>query len=452
MPLSEDKALADSREMAESFNSPETAYYFERFGFCPKQIGDSPNRDLGTVVVIPAYNEANLLEALNALSGAAKPSGSIEIIVVINSKEGELEEILGCNAKAYKEACEFARAAGGRAFHIHVLLCTNLPHKKTGVGLARKIGMDEALRRFDQVKRPEGVIVCFDADCTCDADYLVKLESWFSDRERIGCSIYFEHPLEGSESPEVYEAITLYELHLRYYVEGLRYAGFPYAFHTIGSSMAVRADVYRKQGGMNKRQAGEDFYFLHKVIPLGGFGDLTGTRVIASPRASNRVPFGTGRAVGEFLQGKELLTYNHQSFFDLKALFENVEKMYSTRAVGVVPEALETFLKQEGFDPALEEMLQNSSGLVAFKKRFFDWFDAFQTMKFLHHARDYYYANKTVAQEAASLLPLISGGTLLIEKSAGELLVFYRKWQRENPRYFRSLALSDSFCKTTLKP
>ena len=85
-----------------------------------------------------------------------------------------------------------------------------------------------------------------------------------------GCSIYFEHPLHGPLEPKVYEAIAAYELHLRYYVQALRYAAFPYAHHTIGSSMAVRADAYAKQGGMNKRQAGEDFYFLHKIIPLGG--------------------------------------------------------------------------------------------------------------------------------------------------------------------------------------
>jgi hypothetical protein len=137
------------------------------------------------------------------------------------------------------------------------------------------------------------VIACFDADCTCDPNYLAATENFFQSQPSApGASIYFEHPLDGENR----EPIALYELHLRYYVEALRYAGFPHAYHTIGSSMAARADPYFKQGGMNKRKAGEDFYFLHKIIPLGGFGEINDTRVIPSPRASHRVPFGTGRA------------------------------------------------------------------------------------------------------------------------------------------------------------
>ena len=33
-----------------------------------------------------------------------------------------------------------------------------------GVGLARKIGMDEACYRFHKVRRSRGIIACFDAD------------------------------------------------------------------------------------------------------------------------------------------------------------------------------------------------------------------------------------------------------------------------------------------------
>jgi len=42
-------------------------------------------------------------------------------------------------------------------------------------------------------------------------------------------------------SAQVYGAIAAYELHLRYYVQALRYAGFPHAHHTVGSCLAVRA-------------------------------------------------------------------------------------------------------------------------------------------------------------------------------------------------------------------
>ena len=38
--------------------------------------------------------------------------------------------------------------------------------------------------------------------------------------------------------------------------------------------MAVRADAYLRQGGMNRRKAGEDFYFLNKFMVLGGYGEM----------------------------------------------------------------------------------------------------------------------------------------------------------------------------------
>ena len=85
--------------------------------------------------------------------------------------------------------------------------------------------------------------------------------------------------------------------------------------------MAVRADIYAGQGGMNKRQ-GEDFrIFLHKIIPLGQFGEINNTRVIASPRPSARVPFGTGKAVREFLDNGRIESYPLAAFEDLKVFF-----------------------------------------------------------------------------------------------------------------------------------
>jgi hypothetical protein len=76
-------------------------------------------------------------------------------------------------------------------------------------------------------------------------------------------SIYFEHP-----TPEIYfdkkiiQSIISYELHLRYYIQKQKFIGLPYACHTVGSSMAVKASSYCKYGGKNTRKAGQDFYFL----------------------------------------------------------------------------------------------------------------------------------------------------------------------------------------------
>jgi len=110
------------------------------------------------------------------------------------------------------------------------------------------------------------MIICFDADCLCDSNYFLAIEEHAEKHPSAdGFNIYFEHPCEGTDYPqEIYEGIIQYELHLRYMNQFLRYAGFPFAYHTIGSSFAVRAGTYALQGGMNSRKAGEDFYSLIK--------------------------------------------------------------------------------------------------------------------------------------------------------------------------------------------
>src|SRR5258705_1441196 len=268
----------------------QTDGYFRRFGFCERQMQTPPDSDLSLAVVIPCFNEPDLVKSLESLRRSERPSGGVEVIVVVNSAAGCSPGILKQNQRSLNEARQWTETQKEPRLTVHLIDAQNLPPRHAGVGLARKIGMDEALRCFDDIgKLNEGIILCFDADCECAPNYLASVEGHFRvHRDSPGCSICFEHPLEGEMQPAVYDAVTNYELHLRYYVQALRYAQFPHAYHTIGSSMAVRARVYMEQGGMNRRQAGEDFYFLHKLIPLGGFTELNATTVYPSPRASDR--------------------------------------------------------------------------------------------------------------------------------------------------------------------
>lgn len=397
-------------------------FYFGRFGFrqhLPPLISEPPHPQLGQIIVIPCYNEPNLLASLNSLWRCARPACAVEVIVVVNSSETSAREILEQNQRTLTETKLWAREDCDRYFRIHFLHAPNLPRKHAGVGLARKIGMDEALHRADSINRLDLPIICFDADSTCDDNYLTELEAYFSQNPKTpGCSIYFEHPLEENE------AITLYELHLRYYVQALRFAGFPHAFHTIGSSLAVRAGAYMKQGGMNKRQAGEDFYFLHKIIPLGHFGEINTTRVIPSPRASDRVPFGTGRAVRDFLATRKFETYPLQAFHDLKQLFATVLALRESKDGLINLSApLQEFLTEQDIQGTLNGLRTHTSTAESFRSRFFRWFDGFLAMKYIHHARDTEYGPAEITASAGALINSP-------EASAHPLLLQYRRLQR----------------------
>ena len=421
--------------------TPETDYYFRRFGFCERQIATPPRPDLGIVVVIPCFNEPDLIRSLESLWLCERSGCAVEVIVVVNSPADCSEEIRSRNQATLKTATEWIAEHCEARLAVRMLHFPELPPKQAGVGLARKIGMDEALRRFDDVARLEGVIVGYDADCGCERNYLTTIEQHFQQNPQSpGCSIYFEHPLSGTLSPQIYEAVGAYELHLRYYVQALRYAGFPHAYHTIGSCMAVRADSYRKQGGMNKRKAGEDFYFLHKVIPLGGFTDLTGTTVIPSARPSDRVPFGTGKAVRSFLEGQEIKTYPLEAFLDLQCCFERVAEIYQREKVRAgeklegLPVSMRDFFAEQRFAEAMYKICENTSSEAAFRKRFFRWFDGFRAMKSIHHARERFYGEGKVGEQAARLLAgLTPGRSPDAASSIRDLLQIYRKLDRGGP-------------------
>jgi hypothetical protein len=175
-------------------------------------------------------------------------------------------------------------------------------------------------------------------------------------------------------------------------VAGLAHAGSPYAFQTVGSAMACTAAAYVKCGGMNRRRAGEDFYFLQSLAKTSGVTGLSGTTVLPSPRRSYRVPFGTGRAVGALLDGEQdaVLFYRPESFHLLQAWLELAltgcrERLTALPEMsGSVSPFLKAFLGEQGFESAWHGLLQHNKSEASLTAAFHRWFDAFRTMKFFH--------------------------------------------------------------------
>jgi cellulose synthase/poly-beta-1,6-N-acetylglucosamine synthase-like glycosyltransferase len=383
-------------------------YYLDRFSVREQLIPNEVAVDLGIIVVIPCCNEPDLVSSLKSLAHCDMPSCGVEVITVINASEAEDKTVLEQNKVTLKQARQWSDE-NTTPIKFHFITENQLPKKYAGVGLARKIGMDEAVRRFEAINNPEGVILCFDADAKCDKNYLVEVEKHFKlYLNSPACSIHFEHPIDGDEfSTENYNGILQYELHLRVYKNGLKFCGLPYAFHTIGSSMAVRSNAYQKQNGMNKRKAGEDFYFLQKLIPLGNFTELKTTKVIPSPRVSDRVPFGTGKAMQNWLEGnkQELLSYHPQSYVDLKQFCEQITTLF--RGEVIIQKSVQEFFKTIDFDENVVKIRNNSTSETHFVKLFYNWFNAFKVLKYMHFARDNYYPDVPVFEAANELLKML---------------------------------------------
>ncbi len=359
------------------------------------------------IIVIPCHDEPDLLTTLDSLWCCHPPPCPVEVVVVINGSAEDGAEVRRRNRLTHEAALAWLDAHREAERRFYLLFEPDLPARQAGVGTARKIGMDWAMTRFADAQRDSGVIVCLDADCVVASHYLEALHTHFATHPQTpGCSIYFEHPW-ADLPPCQQQGIIQYELFLRYYVQGLRWSGFPHAFHTIGSSMAVRAAPYRRQGGMNRRKAGEDFYFLQKIIPLGQFTDLCTTTVFPSARLSHRVPFGTGRAMADGLSGaRDLgLVYDPQHFHTLGLLFRQVERLYrEPDALVEGPEVLRLFLERHQWGAQWAEMRTNTASLPAFRKRFFQGFNGFQVLKYIHFATAHSGQKVPVAQAAATLL------------------------------------------------
>ena len=298
--------------------------------------------------------------------------------------------------------------------------------------------MDEAVRRFNSINRPDGVILNIDADCTADRNYFIEIsDKLLKKSDRNACSIYFEHPLSGiSDHENLINHITLYELHLRYYFQGLAYSGFPYVFHTVGSAVAVKALPYVKAGGMNRKQAGEDFYFIQKLVPAGGYFNLNTTTVHPSPRVSARVPFGTGALMHKLSseQGSTFLTYNVQAFKELRTFFGLTENFFKSDIMGMhdqfrmIPEGIKLFLDKEEWIEKMKEVKYNTSGFTSFQKRFFGWFNMFKIVKYLNFVHSDFFQKQPVEIAACQLLDTL--GIRFESQGPRELLIFFRSQEK----------------------
>ena len=306
--------------------------YFRRFPYRKIEIKDPISLDLKIIVVIPVYNEYNITNTLESIFyNQKKVSFKVEIIALINNSSSASSSVTKTNQNTFNELKLFAHQNKNSQIHLIPIYINDLDPKHAGVGWARKLGMDLALERFKKIGY-NGIIAGLDADTTVAENYLYEINHFFINTNNQAASIHFEHPINGYDYNQFnYEQIIYYELHLRYYKNALQYIGFPFAFHTIGSAFALTAKAYARQGGMNRRKAGEDFYFINKLIKGEKFGEINKTMVVPSPRISERVPFGTGRAILDASKNKKdlMLTYDFKSFLILKEWFDMIKnKIY----------------------------------------------------------------------------------------------------------------------------
>jgi hypothetical protein len=384
--------------------------YLAKYGSTKWKLESEIDKRYDCAVVVPAIAEyENLVTLLNSLSeNIFNKDYQVIIIFVINNFQSSLKEVQEDNRESlllldailkndytfHPVVNKFFASGLSIGFVDVVSKGFEIPGKTGGVGLARKIGMDIALTVFDYSKPCKQILISLDSDCTVEKNYIRTIISSFNQNNFNSAVINYEHPLTGDD--ENIKAIICYEIFLRYYELGLKYAGSQYSFQTVGSAIACDYEAYIKIEGMNKQKAAEDFYFLEKLAKHYRVGKIKTTKVFPSPRRSWRVPFGTGQRINRFYSKShdEYLLYDPESFNILKEWLElfHSEKIlsgedYLQKANKISPE-LCNFMSEQNFRNDWNGILLNSKDERQIKIQKHRWFDGFRTLKLIHHLRD----------------------------------------------------------------
>lgn len=354
-------------------------------------------------LVIPAYREPpSLLRDLGRLPPGA---GKLLVILVLNRPDSDPDT--GANT-ALRNALKTLDGGGAARPVNH---CTDLylydmeatgklTPASQGVGLARKTGCDVALKWIHEGAISGDWIGSTDADALLPADYWGKLQGLPT---ATSAAVFPFHHVPGPDA-SCNEATMLYELRLHHYVLGLEFADSPYAYHTLGSCLAVRAESYARVRGFPKRAGGEDFYLLSKLAKTGPIARLAGPCIHLQSRYSERVPFGTGPAVAAISRESSPqampLFYHPGCFLALRAVLQSIPSAWQARNPDSWEQQLKAVLPPQlaraaiatlaalGIEKALQHCRSHGKSPEQFQRQFHQWFDAFRTLKFIHGMRD----------------------------------------------------------------
>lgn len=292
-------------------------------------------------VALPVLNESENISALfNCLR--SQTLSEFELIACVNQYEDwwqKDDKVAIC--KDNLKSIELLNSA--ESLKIQVIdRCTignGWPAKKGGVGWARKTLMDH----ISSMATKKDIIVSIDADTYYPPDYLESIFDFFNGNNLlVGLAAPYYHMLAGDETDRL---ILRYEIYMRYYLLNMMRIRNPYGYTALGSAMAFPVWAYQKSGGLTPVVAGEDFYFLQKLVKLGKIGVWSSSIANPSSRFSDRVLFGTGPALIKGHRGDWMsYPHYHYSLFDIIADTYNLfGELYSIE----LETPMDEFLKEQ---------------------------------------------------------------------------------------------------------
>ena len=243
------------------------------------------------VVVVPARDEQELIAAcLRALGAQTVGTDAFEVVVVLDRCADRTGEVAAATAAEVD------------------LALTIVPGPGRGSGAARQTGMDWACERLLAAGRPDGLIATTDADSRPAPDWLTRQLAHLRAGAEVVAGLIELDPAEARELPAGVLAARERDAAAR--LRRIRRSDPDAAHHHFaGASLGVTAEVYRRVGGMEPRQALEDDGFAERMarhgIPVLRAPDVT---VVTSARVDGRATRGLAvdLAVADWCQRRRL--------------------------------------------------------------------------------------------------------------------------------------------------
>ena len=365
------------------------AYLKKRGITCPWKIDPIPQKKFHQTIVIPAYGEAEFLP--HTLTSLDTNDTSILkdtlVVVVVNNAENSPNSILKNNQTTLKilKSAQYNFTLGVVDAASPIF---KLSTKHTGVGLARKIGIDLALSHLSSI---QSLIFCTDADTIVSKNYIEKVIKYFDKTRAQAAVVGFRHLESNNKKQE--KAIRQYETFLYTTAEKMQAAGSPYSYVAMGSTMVSTVEAYCAVGGMPRKKATEDFYFLQELTKYCGVHTIPDILVHPSPRQISRVYLGTGFRMQQIQKGFDIksLYYSDEAFLQLSNWINlgsnawEIDLYLLNKRISAINPCLADFLQQMGIEDIWTNIQSNAPSKSHFTKQFHRWFDGLKTIRLLKY-------------------------------------------------------------------
>ena len=341
-------------------------------------------------IVIPCYNEFDyIFQTLESIDKQNQNilNKTLVIIVINNSQKDSCLD----NNKTYQKLI-----LQKYNFNFIAIDCFSqkyaIPEKLSGVGYARKVGLDFSLK---YISSNQSILCCLDADTLISNDYLDIIKQCF-EKKINAAVINFKH--QKSKKPIIEKGIRKYEKLIKNIAKKIESTGSPYGYVSMGSTIVCNVKAYIACGGMNTKKATEDFYFLQSLAKYTKINKINNVLVFPSSRDENRVYLGTGFRMNEFLKNKSFknLEFSDQSYIEIKKIINTVNKYWNNDYNFIYKELNKIldyktlqFLNEQNFEKVWIRFKQNAKNKKQFILFFHQWFDGFSVMKLLKKLNNY---------------------------------------------------------------